>query len=712
MNKIITINLGGIAIDIEEDAYEMLRSYLLKVKNHFKGTENGAEIVEDIEARIAEMLFEKLKDKKVSINTSDVESVVTVMGQPSDFEENDESEQYYVPNTGQQKRLFRDPDGAILGGVCSGLAKFFNIEVTIMRIIWLVLFFVFGTGFIIYIILWAIIPKANTAAEKLQMTGEVPNIENIKNTIRDEANQAYTTLKKKANSAEVKALRNDLENFLMKLFRFVFKIAGVILFVVIVIGLLAGLFHFFMGDMGSNWAGQIDVSQQLKLAAGNSGLFWFFKIALLLLFVIPMLYILLRLATFLLNLPKPNSLVRKYFWATWSLAFLTSIGAFIYGMSMFREKGVSRTEISLDSLGDTIEIKTKRSPIDDAIYSAYVEFDIEPTDGAAYLMVEKTSRGSSIASATNNAAEIKSDIDVHANGLTFGEKLYGTETENKRLPSLKYTLYLPQNKVVILHSNTSSVLHHIDNLQNIYDRDMAGKSYRMDKEGLNCLDPVNQINASSDNENYNQISLEDFDEIEISDAFYIELIDDNRTMIEMPKNSDWTKHVRYRVAGSKLKIDLKNELEMLFEWEENNMADPIIIHSKNLKRIEGNGASKITYRPSNNQKDLYVDLNGAAIFKASSLALDNLQIEASGASRVELSGSVSLLELEIAGACNVEAAELKADYLRLDVGGASRCNVHVIKEISGDVSGASKIRYKGSPNITADMNGLVSISKM
>ena len=86
MNRIITVNIGGIAIQIEEDAYEVLRKYLQKIQSHFANTQNGSEINDDIEARVAEMLFEKLKDKP-SINVEDVNSIIEIMGNPTDFED-------------------------------------------------------------------------------------------------------------------------------------------------------------------------------------------------------------------------------------------------------------------------------------------------------------------------------------------------------------------------------------------------------------------------------------------------------------------------------------------------------------------------------------------------------------------------------------------------------------------------------------------------
>lgn len=192
MNRIITINLGGRAIQIEEDAYDSLRNYLQQLEQQFAGTENGKEIIDDIESRISDILAEKLKQGRVSINKSDIDDVVRLMGKPSDFGENEENKSYESSDINTPKRLFRDADNRVIGGVCSGLANYLNLDVTVVRIIWLILFFIFGTGFLIYIILWAVVPKATTTAEKLQMKGEAPNIENIKKALLTKPERPWT----------------------------------------------------------------------------------------------------------------------------------------------------------------------------------------------------------------------------------------------------------------------------------------------------------------------------------------------------------------------------------------------------------------------------------------------------------------------------------------------------------------------------------------
>jgi phage shock protein PspC (stress-responsive transcriptional regulator) len=155
MNKVIYVNLSGAVFQIEEDAYAMLQSYLDKLKSHFKKEESPDEIISDIESRITEM-FAKNPGRQACINKIHVQQVIQVMGNPADLDEDEESqpivEEHY--NERAYRKLFRNPEGRMLGGVCSGLASYFDLDPILVRIIFLILFFGFGGGFLIYIILF------------------------------------------------------------------------------------------------------------------------------------------------------------------------------------------------------------------------------------------------------------------------------------------------------------------------------------------------------------------------------------------------------------------------------------------------------------------------------------------------------------------------------------------------------------------------------
>jgi len=171
MKKTLTVNLNNIVFHIDDDAYEMLETYLSEIAVHFQSDDERKEIMTDIEARIAELFNEKLQKNKNVINLTDVEEIVEIMGKPSQYT-GDEDEEVTPPKADkkQQKsrRFYRDPENAILGGIAGGLAAYFNLDVTLIRIILVILVFL-GVGFIIpiYIVVWFVAPAAITASQRL-----------------------------------------------------------------------------------------------------------------------------------------------------------------------------------------------------------------------------------------------------------------------------------------------------------------------------------------------------------------------------------------------------------------------------------------------------------------------------------------------------------------------------------------------------------------
>ena len=135
MKKVINITLGGIVFAIEEDAYEKLSRYLDHIKSHFKGSEGYQEIISDIDARIAEMLQNKLKEKREVVLMKDVNEVMEVMGMPEEFGDTEEVEEEAEPQKKKRRgRVFRNSDERVLGGVCSGIGAYLNIDPILIRL--------------------------------------------------------------------------------------------------------------------------------------------------------------------------------------------------------------------------------------------------------------------------------------------------------------------------------------------------------------------------------------------------------------------------------------------------------------------------------------------------------------------------------------------------------------------------------------------------
>jgi phage shock protein PspC (stress-responsive transcriptional regulator) len=192
MKVTVNINLGGYAFNIDEDAYERLRQYMKSLEKEFSGESSVAEIMTDIEGRISELFRMRINSYKQVVTMKDVEEVMVILGSPEDISGSGTSDER-PPRS--QRRIYRDPDRRVFGGVCAGISAYLDWDPLVMRIIFAVLILPGGFGLALYLILWLVLPEAKTTAQKLEMRGDPVNIENIKESVKKE----FETVKKKMN---------------------------------------------------------------------------------------------------------------------------------------------------------------------------------------------------------------------------------------------------------------------------------------------------------------------------------------------------------------------------------------------------------------------------------------------------------------------------------------------------------------------------------
>ena len=200
MNKTVSIHIQGFAFLLEEQAYDILRNYLSKLASVLQNEQGKEEILQDIELRIVELLQEKVGVQQV-VQQELLQEIIDVLGSPEAFsEDNSRSDEPSAfdgtTSATAQKRFFRDPDSALLGGVASGVAAYFNVDIVFIRVAFVLFTMVFGSGIPIYILLWIITPSAKTASEKLQMKGVPVNIESIKTEFKEATERVEKNAKK------------------------------------------------------------------------------------------------------------------------------------------------------------------------------------------------------------------------------------------------------------------------------------------------------------------------------------------------------------------------------------------------------------------------------------------------------------------------------------------------------------------------------------
>lgn len=240
MKKTITVNLGGTVFSIDDDAYRLLDNYLNNLKLHFRKEAGADEIVDDIERRISELFAGRQAAGLKVITIADVEEVIKQMGNPEDMDgeaaadmnASAGSSQSYTQGT-TRRRLYRNPDDKILGGVVGGVAAYFNWDVTLLRLLLLVILVCgYGTLVPVYIVCWLLIPEAHTAAEKLSMRGEAVTVENIGKTVTDGFERMANGVNNYVHSGKPRTLLQKLCDTFVKVVGAFFKVCLIIFAIV------------------------------------------------------------------------------------------------------------------------------------------------------------------------------------------------------------------------------------------------------------------------------------------------------------------------------------------------------------------------------------------------------------------------------------------------------------------------------------------------
>lgn len=563
MNKTININLGGIFFHIDEIAYQKLRGYLDSIRRSLSDDPKGRdEIITDIESRIGEILSEKIKDVRQVINEQDIDEVVEVMGKPEDYMVDDEifsDDSYGNYSTQRRRKLYRDGNDRFLGGVSSGMAHYLNVDVIWIRLGWLIAAFGFGFGFIVYPLLWILLPEANSTAEKLEMEGAEVNITNIEKKIRDEISVASTRVKDgidevsdKVKNADYKKYGNraksgsqDLVDTLGRVFVTIFmvigKFIGVLLIIVAVttiLGMLIGMF-----TLGSLDFIHDDWLFRNSAIYNNSGLpIWFLSALTFVLVAIPFFFLFALGLRILSNNTKSIGKTTKL--SLLGIWIVTLLVAIFFGtrqiMNSAYDGTASDTQEIFYSKTDTLEIKMVDNKnisnnsvirrnwqseiiIDDdnqeKIYSNNIRLNILPSDdGTMYAKVRKMSQGESRKDARENAELMNHSYELNDEELRI-DGFFLAELSNRFSEQRVYIdLYLPEGQAVFLDNSTRTFLYDVYNVQNIYDKDMAKHYFLMTQDGFTCLDcDENVIRIEGDNDSFNMKIDEDGVHIDIQE---------------------------------------------------------------------------------------------------------------------------------------------------------------------------------------------------
>ncbi|MBZ9653034.1 PspC domain-containing protein [Psychroflexus montanilacus] len=481
MNKTININLAGVFFHIDEDAFIKLDKYLKAIETYLAKEESKDEILQDIEARIAELFTESMAHKNQVVNSIQVNDMIAIMGEPEAYKIDDEEE----PTSNSSKfrpsrKLYRDIDRNYIGGVSAGLNYYLGLNTFLIRLIWVAsAFFSFGATVAIYIILWIVIPAANTTSQKLDMQGEPVNLTNIEKKVKE----SYSKFADKVGGIDYDKYGQQTKSGLTRFFDglgdvlkaigvFISKFLGVILLIIsslVLVGLLIFLFSF--GTISVFELGDFNKMELFSLGIP----YWIQVILFFLTAAIPFFYLLiLSLKLLFSNLKSIGKISHITLMGIWILCVIV-----ITTLGIKKQLEVSYdgevVEVSALNIATTDTLRVKMNPNlmfdeninqrrqqkivkDDTnsskLYSSnvYVNFRTS-NDDELKVRVTKKGFGSSENLARERASLIEYDYKLENSVLKLDNYFLTTPEFAKQKVKVEITVYIPEQQIIYLDKN-------------------------------------------------------------------------------------------------------------------------------------------------------------------------------------------------------------------------------------------------------------------
>jgi len=537
MKKTVNINLAGTFFHIDEDAFAKLSRYLEAVKKSISDPVGGDEIIQDIEARIAELFSERLEINTQVISTRELDAIIKIMGQPEDYIMDEDAAQTNSA-TGNQtkgettsnKQLFRDSDNKFIAGVCSGLGHYLGLEVIWVRLFWIFLSFVTtGFGVIAYLLFWILVPGAETTSEKLKMTGEPINISNIEKKFNEGYQKVSQNIKNVDYDKYEEKIKKGSASFfdsLSAILSTVFKIGIKFFGLLIVIAGLLGLISILIGMTVFGTFGIYDTGVTgmdiYQLIDTTNTPIWIVTLIITLIAGIPLLLLfILGLKIMFPNIKSIGTPVKITLTILWiaAISILIILGARQAIDRAFENNFSTQTPLSINMQtplklsmynNDKYSFEAyRRSGLEikpDAIgnkvlYSSDIRLIVRSTDEkVGKIVLNKIASGKDYkqAKARAQAIDFKYNFNKNTNELILDGYFLTDITNKYRDQQIEVILYLPVNTRLIAATNTRSFHKNEPIYRDILILGDEEKTLLITPEGTQCLDCIEESNTIID----------------------------------------------------------------------------------------------------------------------------------------------------------------------------------------------------------------------
>ncbi|MFN4144252.1 MAG: PspC domain-containing protein [Runella sp.] len=634
------------------------------------------------------------------------------------------------------KKFYRDPDRKVVGGVAAGVGAYFGVDLGVVRFLWVLSILFFGTGLMLYLILWVITPKATTLTEKMEMTGQpitLENIEtNVKKALQPDQHEENTLTKLLLFPFRAIAMifggLAPLMKFLVVILRF---FAGLMLFLIgacVLIGLLVALFSILgLNSANVDWIDADFWPAQFLLGEIPSGAYLFFFFAIAVPFA--------ALAWIGISLLTNENKFTPVVWQTMLGLFLLGVvGSVVTG---------TKYSANFRKTGRVEETKTYALPkqtllleVNDDYDSDYrdrnIGFRMEGQDSPEIKVdIEYIAKGTSRKDAENNASTISYNIAQKDSILAFDQHFALKERAKFRGQNVNLKLYLPYDKPFAM---SRDFYRHFWVRGQLNDRE-----YDLEKEeenesmfravrwafkkdsGLVCLNrPLLKEDAEGDSEdnsdnlsglsddiesNLNrsfdsaferrgemtkQFEVKDFNRINISGAFVVKITKGNTFKLTADGREEDIEDLEVKVENGTLRVGNRQKIKVFGKTERIGLT----LTLPTVTDINLAGATIAKIEGFDNLASLDLDIAGASKTIVN-IAAQKLDLSVSGASKVELYGSANTLHADLAGACSLDAEQMRIQNAEVSASGVSKANMGKIANLRSSTSGVSKVTSEG-----------------
>ena len=628
------------------------------------------------------------------------------------------------------KKLFRNGSSRVLGGVGSGIAAYFGVDVAIVRLLFVLSILLGGSGILIYIILWIITPEAKTMTEKMQMEGKPITLKNIENNVKSSLN-----------------VKDGEESPIIKILLFPFRLLSIIItglgkglgpilrFSVDAIRIAFGAlllflsFTFIGGLLGFGFG-------TFNIVDGNSSFYlngmnfplelikqtldpWMMAGLFVILFIPALSLGLLGLSIIIKrSLTKPY--VKWSLFAVWVLSFFLAASTIPKFIGGFSAEGLHTHKQSFRSTQGTPMLRLGESGSDPL---ESVEIRLKGHADSSFLAVVKTySRGENSLEANENAQSTTYTLVKEGEDFVFDPKINLDKQTKYRFQNAEVTFYVPFHKVFRMDE---AFALKIENMVDSHGKDIMNQDWFFtEKQGLQCStcslshsDEDEEQDASSDNRkpsySYSDeltYPFENFEELEISALMDVEVrkSQDESYSVLVRGGEDNLDDVYLNQVGTRLEVRFKDN-DWTW-WSEKNLDRvQVIITMPELKHLEISGASKGEVSGFD-QDRMEIEVSGLSELYFNS-KVKTVYMEIDGASKATMIGAGESLQAQVSGASKLKSVDFRVSHADIQVSGASSANVFAEERLNAAAAGVSTIKYRGTPKVIKEESGMSNVEK-